>query len=227
MRSGLLHVICGTPVAKLIDVRPSTAALVLGLTASLTACARPGNTPPGTPAATSRPATLWASLAPAQPELIASAQPALIGSAPGRVGLRPGAVCDGRVGRIPRPATTKPDLQLSAESDAAARSRRALEAANPPIPRRGPVQGDAAAIAESCVRTLRLELTLLTGGRGGRPGEPALLRTLTSQGLSGITVGNESAFAASTGTACVYGAFTAEGPELSIGPLAANGTCHP
>ncbi|RSM48833.1 hypothetical protein DMB66_45895 [Actinoplanes sp. ATCC 53533] len=162
---------------------------------------------------------MWASLAPAQPELI--------GSAPGRVGPRPGAVCDGRAGRIPRPPTTTPDPQLSAESDAAARARRALEAANPPIPRRGPVRDDAAAIAESCVRTLRLELTLLTGGRGGRPGEPALLRTLTSKGLSGITVGKESAFAASTGTACVYGTFTAEGPELTIGPLAANDTCHP
>jgi len=199
-------------------VRLSTAALVLGLTASLTACARPGSTPTGTPEATSRPATLWASLAPAQPELI--------GSAPGRLGLRPGAACDGRAGRIPPPATTTPDPQPSAESEAAARARRALEAANPPVPRRGPIQGDAAALAESCVRTLRLELTLLTGGRGGRPEEPALLRTLTSQGLSGITVGSGAAFAASTGAACVYGTFTADGPELSIGPLAANGTCH-
>ena len=201
---------------------------MLVLTASLAACARPGDTPAGTPAAASRPATLWASPAPAQPELIGSAlaRPALIGSAPGRVKLRPGAVCDGRVGKTPRPATTTPDPQLTAESEAAARSRRALEAANPPIPRRGPVRGDAAAVAESCVRTLRLELTLLTGGRGGRPGEPALMRALTSQGLSGITVGNGSAFAASTGTACVYGTFTAEGPELSIGPLATNGTCR-
>jgi hypothetical protein len=59
------------------------------------------------------------------------------------------------------------------------------------------------------------------------PAEPALLRTLTSIGLSGITIGDGSAFAGSTGTACVYGVFTPAGPELSIGPLPASGTCRP
>lgn len=220
----------GTAVAKLIDVRLATAALVvLGLAASLPACARPGDTPAGTPPAASRPATLWASLAPAPPELIGSApaRPSVIGVVPDRLRLRQGAVCDGRAGKTPRPAVSTPGPPPSPESEAAARSRRALEAANPPIPRRGPVRGDAATIAEFCVRTLRLELRLLTGGRGGRPEEPALRRMLTSQGLSGITVGEGSAFAASTGTACVYGVFTAAGPELSIGPPAARGTCRP
>jgi len=80
-------------------------------------------------------------------------------------------------------------------------------------------------VAETCARILRLELTLLVGGRGGSPAEPALRRTLALQGLTGIIVGDESAFAASTGAACVHGVFTEEGPRLSIGPLAANHTC--
>ncbi len=211
----------GTPGAKVIDVRLSAAALVLGLTASLTACAHPGNTPSGTPAAGPRTATLWASARPAQPAEIAPATPSLLR-------LRPRPACDSRGGGIPAPATTTttPQPQTSAEGEAAARARRALEAANPPLPRRGPVQGDAATVAESCARMLRLDLTLLTGGRGGPPKEPALHEALARQGLSGITVGNGSAFAASTGTACLYGVFTTEGPELSIGPLAADGTCR-
>jgi hypothetical protein len=239
MRSGLLYVSFGTLVARLIDVRPATAALVLGLAASAAACASPDTTPSGTPAAQSRTVTLWASAAPAQPR----------GMAPSRLAVRPGPVCAGPAG-IAKPATSgrqpipdpqptradpqpdaadpQPDAadpQPSTEPEAAARARRALEAANPPVPRRGPVPADAAAVAESCARILRLELTLLIGGRGGRPAEPALRRTLARQGLSGIAVGDESAFAASTGAACVHGVFTAEGPQLSIGPIAANRTC--
>jgi hypothetical protein len=82
-------------------------------------------------------------------------------------------------------------------------------------------------MAESCVRTLRQELTLLTAGRAGRPDESALRRTLTAMGLSGISMGRESDFAASTGSACIYGTFTPEGPELSIGPLTRNSACRP
>ena len=204
----------GTPVAKLIDVRSATAAIVLGLTASLTACARPGNTPSGTPTATSRTVTVWATAAPAPP----------IGLVPSRLATTPGPACGSSTTGVRKPPATTPDPQISPESEAAARARRALEAANPPVPRRGPVPDEAA--AESCARTLRMELTLLTSGRGETPQEPALRRTLTAMGLSGITVGAGSAFAASTGTACVYGTFTADGPELSIGPLGADGTCR-
>lgn len=82
-------------------------------------------------------------------------------------------------------------------------------------------------MAESCAQTLRQELTLLTAGRAGRPDESALQRTLTAMGLSGISIGRESDFAASTGDACIYGTFTAKGPELSIGPLTPNDTCRP
>jgi hypothetical protein len=205
----------GTSIAKLIDVRPATAAVVLGLIASLTACARPGDTPSGTPAAPSRTVTLWASAAPAPPK----------GALPSRLAMRPGPSCAGPAG-IEKPTTTKPAPRLSPEPEATARARRALEAMNPPVPRRGPLPDPVAAAAEGCARTLRLELTLLTGGRGGTPAEPELRRVLTQQGLSGITVAGD-AFGAATGKACVHGVFTADDVELSIGPLDANGTCRP
>jgi hypothetical protein len=53
-----------------------------------------------------------------------------------------------------------------------------------------------------------------------------LRRTLTATGLSGISIGEESAFAASTGDACVHGTFTPHGSDLSIGPPAADSACH-
>jgi len=187
---------------------------VLGLAASLTACARPGDTPSGTPTAASRTVTRWASAAPAQPR----------GLVPSRLAVRPGPACGTRPTGVPKPSAATPDPRVSADSEAEARARRALAAANSPVPRRGPVRDEVT--AESCARTLRLELTLLTGGRGEAPRVPALHRTLAAVGLSGVTVGDGSAFAASTGTDCVYGTFTGAGPELSIGPLAANGTCR-
>lgn len=206
----------GTPIAKLIDVRLVTATLVLGLAASLTACARPGNTPSGTPEATSE-VTLAASLAPAP---LPPMQPV-----PGT----PAVGCDGQRLQPVRPervASAPPPPMTSAQVDAAERTRRALEAANPPLPRRGPLPAAVAARAETCARDLSPELNLLM--RGTAPLDESTLRTfLTGEGLTGIVIGPELSFAGATGQACVHGSFTADGPALSIGPTGPDGGCRP
>jgi hypothetical protein len=72
-----------------------------------------------------------------------------------------------------------------------------------------------------------MELTLLTAGRGEPPEESMLRRTLTTQGLTRITISADSSFAASTVKDCVFGTFTTNGPELTLGPPAADGACRP
>jgi hypothetical protein len=119
----------------------------------------------------------------------------------------------------PRPVTSAP-------AEAAERARRALEAANPPLPRRGPLPAAAAARAEACARHLSPQLNLLM--RDTAPlDERALRRFLTREGLTGIGIGPGPSFAGATGAACVYGSFTADGPELSIGPPGPDGSCSP
>jgi hypothetical protein len=221
MRSGLLLVSFDTTVGKLIDVRPSTAALVLGLTASLTACARPGDSPSGTPTARSE-VTLMASLAPGPPQVVG---PSHFAPVPGT----PAVGCGGRriqPARPARPVSPRPRPTSGPEFDAAERARRALEAANPPLPRLGPLPSEAAAQAETCARNLSPQLTLLMHGAVPLD-ERTLRRFLTGEGLTGVVIGPGLDFAAATGKACVHGHFTADGPALSIGPPAANGTCHP
>lgn len=221
-----------TPIAKLIDVRHIAATLALGLAASLAACARPGNTPSGTPATTSE-VTLMASLAPAPPRVASPPLAAVPGTA--EVG------CDGRrrqpvrparpMGSAPpriRPESVPPRIRPTpgAEADAAERARRALAAANPPLPRRGPLPSEAAARAETCARSLSPQLTLLL--HGADPLDEKTLRTfLTGEGLTGVVIGPGLSFAAATGKACVHGSLTADRPELSIGPPAPDGTCRP
>jgi hypothetical protein len=155
---------------------------------------------------------------------------------PSRLATRPGPPCASRPGTVPKepPTTPKPPgnggsgatgAPQPGESGAAERARRALEAANTPFPRRGPLRDEEA--AEACGRALRMELTLLTAGRGEAPEESLLRRTLLTQGLSRITISADSSFAASTGKDCVFGTFTTNGPELTLGPPAADGACRP
>jgi hypothetical protein len=114
----------------------------------------------------------------------------------------------------------------SAENDAAARTRRALEAANPPLPRRGPLPSAAAARAETCARNLSPQLTLLMHS-AAQLDEAALRALLTREGLTRVKIGPGPTFAAATGNACVHGSLAGDRPDLSIGPPALDGTCHP
>jgi hypothetical protein len=126
--------------------------------------------------------------------------------------------------RVPIPGPAAPDAP---DPHAAERARRALEAANPPIPQRAPVPPEAVAAAESCARTLQQELTLLAASPGGITDEQSLRRILTSAGLSRILVQPGPAFAAAAGQACVHGTFPSGRPELSIGPQQPDGSCRP
>ena len=132
-------------------MRLPAAVVALGLIASLAACARPGDTPSGTPSARSE-VTLMASLAPGPPQL--AVPPVQRMSTMG---------CDGRIKPVqPKPAGSVPPRPMtSAQADAVERARRALEAANPPLPRRGALPTEAAARAEACARRLSPQLTLL------------------------------------------------------------------
>jgi hypothetical protein len=205
-------------VAKLIDVRLTTAAVVLALAGSPTACARPANTPSGTPTAESKTVTLWVSAAPAAPQVV-----------PPPVPGTPAVGCDGRRIQPAQPkwvSSAPPRPMTSAEADAVERARRALEAANPPLPRRGPLPSAAATQAETCARNLSPQLNLLMHGPG--PFDEQTLRAfLTREGLTGVVIGPGPEFAAATGNACVHGSLAGERPDLSIGPPGPDGTCHP
>jgi len=107
------------------------------------------------------------------------------------------------------------------------RARRALADQHHPTPRRGTVPPAAVPGAEACVYVLRLQFSLLTSGFRSVPEGPAVDDTLRAAGLTSVVVGAGPVFAASTGAACVYGAFAAAGPEFSIGPLGADGACSP
>ncbi|WP_148308237.1 hypothetical protein [Actinoplanes friuliensis] len=189
-------------------MRPYPAAVVLGLAVSLTACARPGNTPSGTPTAQSRPAAQI------------TAVPAPRGGSAVAIAPR-GWTCDKQQAGRPQSVITNPGL----EPEAQARARRALEAANPPLPRRGPLPEDVAVVAESCARALSLELKLLAANAGNVPDSSSVHRLLTAKGLTGVTTDTRSSFAGAIGDACVHGTFSTDGPELSIGPQSPDGTC--
>jgi hypothetical protein len=246
-------------------VRPTKApaAVALTLVATLPACARPGDTPTGTPSADV--VTMHMSAAPAPPVMLSriavppswmpagcanpiaarpapprgartippTPKPATIPGAPNRApaaipsaaAALPGAANPGATGpEVAELGAATPDV---ADSEAAERARRALEAANPPIPRRAPVPPEAAAVAEACARKLQPELTLLAASPGGLADDKILRTMLTNAGLTTITIQPGPAFAATAGKACVYGTFPNGKPELSIGPQQPNGTCRP
>jgi hypothetical protein len=107
--------------------------------------------------------------------------------------------------------------------DARERARRALVEQYRPTPRRGPVPEEAVPGAEACVHALRITFSLLAAGSATPPDEREVESALRSAGLLDIVVNGE--FAASTGAACIYGTFAADGPAFTIGPLAAAGSC--
>ena len=198
------------------------AAVALTLAATLPACAPQGYTPTGTPSANV--VTLHMSAAPAQPT---PGLPSLMAIPPSRITIG----CDNPVAARPVPPTgaakPPPATPNVTDSSAAERARRALEAANPPIPRRAPIPPEAAPAAESCARSLQPDLTLLAVSPGGLADEQSLRRVLTSAGLTKIIIQPGPAFAAAAGKACVYGTFPSGKPELSIGPQQPDGSCHP
>jgi hypothetical protein len=227
--------------------------VAVALSGATAGCARPGNTPAGTPETS---VTLFASAAPiprGQASLraeIARAPTGTCGTA-GGVARAPGAASARpfRAAPVPRqpnaaprtgapsaaaPATaaSRPDGTESVEE----RTRRVLEAQRSAIPRRGNVPADAAARAADCVVILRMELTLRRAS--GTLDENAVRAALTAARLTRVVVGPGLRFAGSTGQACVVGSVPAGGsgagavgdtgnPEIAIAPLRPDGTCQP
>jgi hypothetical protein len=81
--------------------------------------------------------------------------------------------------------------------------------------------------AEACVQALEIRFSLLMRGSRAAPDESTIDSALRSVGLTDVVIGPESSFAASTGSACVYGTFTPAGPDFAIGPASAGRSCHP
>jgi hypothetical protein len=112
-------------------------------------------------------------------------------------------------------------------NDPRQRALRVLAEQFRPTPRRGIVPQAAVPGAEACVNALRLEFSLLMSGSRSEPEESAIDRTLRAAGLAKIAVRPGPVFAASTGAACIYGAFTTAGPTFTIGPLGTGSSCSP
>jgi hypothetical protein len=110
-------------------------------------------------------------------------------------------------------------------SDPGQRALRALAEQHRPTPRRGSVPEAAVPGAEACVYALKLRFSLLAAGSSDVPGRREIDTSLRSAGLTKIVFRSESSFAASTGTACVYGSFPGSEPEFVIGAPAADGSC--
>jgi len=189
---------------------------MLGVAVALLAaagCARPGNTPGGTP--TAPPAELHASVAAVNPAVPAPEQPRL---APSRsLTVPPGvARCALPVVAVPKPGTT------AGPEEAQERARRALESQRATFPVRGKVPAAAVPGATECARRLQLELTLR------RPLDEANVRAaLTSTGLTKAVVEPGPRFATSTGLACIVGTVTADEAAMVITPLPADRACRP
>lgn len=109
--------------------------------------------------------------------------------------------------------------------EAREQARRALMEQRRQIPRRGAVPEAAVPGAEACVHALEIHFSLLMRGSREAPGEPEIDAALRSAGLTEIVVSPRPSFAGSTGAACVYGSFTAAGPEFVIGPAAPGRPC--
>jgi hypothetical protein len=216
----------------------------VALTAAVAACARQGDTPAGTPTVvTSVEIGMSAVPAPAGPLSLAPLPPGTAkhgcaepgpaikkppgtrspersrGAGPNDAGdPRPTPRAMDRPAATPLPGTT---------GDAAERARKALEAQQSPVPRRGIVPPAAVPGAEACVRLLQLEFNLLAAAAGGTPADAAVRAALLKAGLRDPVVEPGPAFAASTGSACVVGAFTGTEPSMAITPLGRGGACTP
>jgi hypothetical protein len=129
------------------------------------------------------------------------------------------------LGRPPlRPADLPPSFDVN---DPRQRALRSLAQQYRPTPLRGPVPDDAVRGAEACVQVLRVTFSLITAGARSTPSASQVDTALTSAGLTNIAVASGPVFGASTGAACLFGTFAAEGPRFTIGPLAADGSCRP
>jgi hypothetical protein len=184
-----------------------TAVIAAGL---LVGCAQPGVAPADPPSRFA--GVVRASSAPSVP------RPVAVSGQPGEPG-QPSCARDAR---------PVPSIDPSASfdlSDAQQRALRALAAQNRPTPRRGAVPEAAVPAAEACVQDLRRHFTLLTANASGVPDESTVDAALRSAGLTKIVVRPGQGFAASTGTACLYGTFTEPVPDFAIGPRAADGSC--
>jgi hypothetical protein len=178
-------------------------------------CARPGNTPVGTP--TAPPAERHASVVAVNPAVSAPEQPSL---APSRsLAVRPGvARCALPVVAVPKPGTTAG----AGADEAQERARRALESQRATFPVRAEVPAAAVPGAIECARLLQLELTLR------RPLDEANVQAaLTSTGLTKAVVEPGPRFATSTGLACIVGTVTGDEAAMVITPLPADRTCRP
>jgi hypothetical protein len=176
-------------------------------------CARPGNTPGGTP--TAPPAERQASVVAVNPAVPAPQQARL---APSRsLAVRPGiARCALPVVAVPKPGTT------AGPNEAQERARRALESQRATFPVRGRVPAAAVPGAIECARLLQLELTLR------RPLDEAKVQAaLTSAGLTKAVVEPGPRFATSTGLACIVGTVAADQAAMVITPMPADRSCRP
>jgi hypothetical protein len=126
----------------------------------------------------------------------------------------------------PKPAPRGTDPNDFDDPDGVLERRRALEALQSPVPRRGEVPAAAVPAAEACVRLLQAELTLLGVSAGG-PADTAVEAALRRAGLRNPVVKPGPAFAGSTGSACVVGSFAGTRPSLVIAPLDPAGACIP
>ncbi len=209
---------------------------MLTVAAAATACARPGNTPGGTPAETSR--ALHASAVVVRPD--ADPVPRVATGAARRPGLAPCAQPPEPIAKpVPsraRGATAHPrgagpndagPPPAADPAEAEQRRRQVLDAQQSPPPRRGVVAPGAATGAEQCIAVLRQELALRTAGADRAPGEADIRAALEGAGLTRPVVRPGPRFAASTGEACVLGTFTGGTAAFTIAALPADGSCRP
>jgi hypothetical protein len=207
-RASISDIVAGVRVM----VRPTAAVMVA---VALAGCARPEHA-----SGSERVTVVVSASAAAAPGVAVPMAPVSPGPAPPRSGE---AAC----ARDARPApAVNPSASFNLD-DPGERARRALAQQDRPVPRRGALPESAVPGAEACVRALEIHFSLLMRGSGIAPSGPAIGAALTSAGLTGIVVGDDASFVASTGAACVHGAITRSGPSFVIGPVTVGGSCAP
>lgn len=135
----------------------------------------------------------------------------------------------GEVSCARNPAPVQPvDPSASFDlNDPRQRALRALAEQYGPTPKRGAVPEAAVPGAEACVHALEIYFSLLAAGSRSTPQPSQVDQALRSAGLTNIVVAPGPVFGASTGELCVFGAFTTNGPEFTLGPPATDGSCRP
>lgn len=228
------------------DARLLSVVVAGGLAAVLTACAQPGTGPAQSRETVTVELSARAVDSPQTPVHAVPApgfgRPCDADSArlaPPKVATRPSGARRGRTApgapgptlAAPGTGATPRPLPTSSVDDSELRRRMVLEraASATPIPRREAVPDAAAARADQCVRSLQLDLRLLTRGTD-KPSAEEVRSALTGAGLTRLIVRDDidgPVFAGWTGQACVYGEFHAAAASLSIGMPAKDGACQP